>query len=192
MNGFEASKEIHLLCDEWGTPRVPVVAVTASVSTSLHEECREAGMEHVVTKPFDLMDLMPVFEAAMNARQRRELGLSANASEEVSREPPSPVSVPRCSGSTSSSHSNLNLNLNSSSSPSSSKSSMLSTPSTLGGPADDSPLTNRSPSNNTKANDIKKARVLLSRNSSRPKTNNEVAREVGRGRNRSQVAEESE
>ncbi|CAM9353058.1 unnamed protein product, partial [Sphacelaria rigidula] len=52
MDGFQASKEIHRLCDERGIHRVPVVAVTASVSTGLYEECREAGIEQVVTKPF--------------------------------------------------------------------------------------------------------------------------------------------
>lgn len=47
MDGFEAARTIHRMCDEWGITRVPIVAVTASVSSALHEESREAGMMQV-------------------------------------------------------------------------------------------------------------------------------------------------
>ncbi|CAM9589345.1 unnamed protein product, partial [Scytosiphon promiscuus] len=47
MDGFEAARTIHRMCDEWGIARVPIVAVTASVSSALHEESREAGMMQV-------------------------------------------------------------------------------------------------------------------------------------------------
>lgn len=84
MNGFDASTEIHRICDKRGIPRVPVVAVTASVSTSLHEECRVAGMLQVVTKPFDLMDLMPVFAAAMEAKRSHDASAASPRSPSTS------------------------------------------------------------------------------------------------------------
>lgn len=80
MNGFEAATKIHRLCVERGIPLVPVVAVTASVSTSLHEECREAGMMQVVTKPFDVIDLMPVFNAVIDARRAQGSSPSPSSS----------------------------------------------------------------------------------------------------------------
>lgn len=49
---------------------MPVVAVTASVSTGLQQECREAGMTHVVTKPFNKVDLLAVFTAAVEAEAK--------------------------------------------------------------------------------------------------------------------------
>lgn len=67
MDGFQAVKEIHRLCDERGTHRVPVVAVTASVSTGLHEECREAGIAQVITKPFGPMDVMPILHSVIES-----------------------------------------------------------------------------------------------------------------------------
>lgn len=77
MDGFQASKEIHRLCEERGIHRVPVVAVTASVSTGLHEECREAGIEQVVTKPFGAMELMPILHFAID--NQRDLSPSSPA-----------------------------------------------------------------------------------------------------------------
>lgn len=74
MDGFEAAKEIHRLCDERSIHRVPVVAVTASVSTGLHKECREAGIAHIVTKPFGTMDLMPILHSAIELQQGGTLG----------------------------------------------------------------------------------------------------------------------
>ncbi|CAM9449216.1 unnamed protein product, partial [Hapterophycus canaliculatus] len=47
MDGFEAARTIHRMCDEWGIARVPIVAVTASVSSAIHEESRKAGMMQV-------------------------------------------------------------------------------------------------------------------------------------------------
>lgn len=61
MNGFEATKAIHALCDERNIARVPVIAITASVSTALEQKCAEAGMCKVVTKPFNTLDIMTVF-----------------------------------------------------------------------------------------------------------------------------------
>ena len=57
MDGFEATKEIHSVCDKKEILRVPVVAVTASIADNIHQLCKDAGMTCVVTKPFSLEQL---------------------------------------------------------------------------------------------------------------------------------------
>ncbi|CBN80469.1 Histidine kinase-like protein [Ectocarpus siliculosus] len=52
MDGFQATKEIHSVCDKKEIPRVPVVAVTASIADNIYQLCQDAGMTCVVTKPF--------------------------------------------------------------------------------------------------------------------------------------------
>lgn len=64
MDGFEATREIHLICDRKKTPRVPVVAVTASIADDIYGKCKDAGMTCVVTKPFSLEDLRNSMEQA--------------------------------------------------------------------------------------------------------------------------------
>jgi signal transduction histidine kinase/DNA-binding response OmpR family regulator len=48
MNGYEAAEEIRKLSDD-----VPVVAMTADVILGVEEKCREAGIDHYISKPFD-------------------------------------------------------------------------------------------------------------------------------------------
>ncbi|ACH46893.1 putative hybrid sensor histdine kinase [Feldmannia species virus] len=62
MDGFEATKKIHQLCDDRNQPRVPVIAVTASVSNTIGEDCGAAGMSAVVTKPFTTADFCKIVQ----------------------------------------------------------------------------------------------------------------------------------
>ncbi|CAN0144097.1 unnamed protein product [Ectocarpus sp. 13 AM-2016] len=64
MDGFQATKEIHSVCDKKEIPRVPVVAVTASIAENIYQLCKDAGMTCVVTKPFSLEQLHASIEKA--------------------------------------------------------------------------------------------------------------------------------
>lgn len=62
MDGFDATKRIHAICDERKQPRVPVVAVTASIAENIDDMCKEAGMACVITKPFTMAHLKASIE----------------------------------------------------------------------------------------------------------------------------------
>ena len=77
MDGLEATRRIRALEGDRG--RVPIVALTAQAFTEQVEECRRAGMNGHVSKPFDP-------ETLMSAVLR--------ASEAISEDAPGPLSVP--------------------------------------------------------------------------------------------------
>lgn len=56
MDGFEATKLIR--DSETNGNRVPIFAVTASISDELTQTCRAAGMDEVLLKPFDFDELI--------------------------------------------------------------------------------------------------------------------------------------
>lgn len=58
VDGFEATTKIHDECARMGIAPVPVVAVTASVSSDIREKCFSHGMKFVVTKPYTEQDLL--------------------------------------------------------------------------------------------------------------------------------------
>jgi PAS domain S-box-containing protein len=70
MDGFEATRDIHKYCDEMHLPRVPVIAMTASVSETLYMDCKEAGMGCVVTKPFTVGQLYEAMHSALDVKKR--------------------------------------------------------------------------------------------------------------------------
>ena len=65
VDGFKATVKIHDECERLGIEPVPVVAVTASVSTDIREKCLEHGMKFVVTKPYTEQDLLLSIQACM-------------------------------------------------------------------------------------------------------------------------------
>ena len=65
VDGFEATKLIHDECSRRHLEPVPVVAVTASVSSDIREKCRNHGMRYVVTKPYTKEDLLLSIKACM-------------------------------------------------------------------------------------------------------------------------------
>ena len=65
VDGFEATKLIHDECARLGLEPVPVVAVTASVSSDIREKCMKHGMMYVVTKPYTKEDLLLSIKACM-------------------------------------------------------------------------------------------------------------------------------
>ena len=51
MDGFEASRRIRTLEQERGTPRLPIIAMTANAMVGDREACLQAGMDDYVAKP---------------------------------------------------------------------------------------------------------------------------------------------
>lgn len=65
LDGFEATTRIHDECARLGIEPIPVVAVTASVSSDIRDKCRKQGMKYVVTKPYTQEDLLIAIKACM-------------------------------------------------------------------------------------------------------------------------------
>lgn len=65
LDGFDATVKIHDMCDSLGLDAVPVVAVTASVSSHIRDKCKSSGMEYVVTKPYSEIDLMTSIQSCI-------------------------------------------------------------------------------------------------------------------------------
>ncbi|MDD5763259.1 MAG: response regulator, partial [bacterium] len=57
MGGIEAAKIIRYLRT---TPRMPIVALTADATSEAKADCREAGIDAVLTKPIDTRELFAV------------------------------------------------------------------------------------------------------------------------------------
>jgi len=60
MGGVEAAKLYRYLSS--GSPRMPIVALTADATPEARAECEEAGMEACLTKPIDTRKLFDLFE----------------------------------------------------------------------------------------------------------------------------------
>jgi len=60
MGGVEAAKLSRFLSP--GSPRMPIVALTADATPEARAECEEAGMEACLTKPIDTRKLFDLFE----------------------------------------------------------------------------------------------------------------------------------
>jgi len=57
LNGFEASRRLRRAEAESGAKRTPIIALTAHAYEQDKAECREAGMEGFVSKPFHEQEL---------------------------------------------------------------------------------------------------------------------------------------
>ncbi|MDQ1247191.1 MAG: two-component system, sensor histidine kinase LadS, partial [Actinomycetota bacterium] len=60
MDGFEATRRIRR--GETATSKIPIIATTADVMVSTVEECRQAGMDSYLSKPYKLRDLRAALE----------------------------------------------------------------------------------------------------------------------------------
>jgi two-component system sensor histidine kinase RpfC len=60
MGGVEAAKLYRFLSP--GSPRMPIVALTADATQEARAECKEAGMDACLTKPIDTRKLFDLFE----------------------------------------------------------------------------------------------------------------------------------
>ena len=60
MDGFQAAREIRRIEQEQGLGPVRIVAITASVVGKVEEQCRQAGMDGFLSKPFSKQQLQEV------------------------------------------------------------------------------------------------------------------------------------
>ena len=65
MGGVEAAKLSRFMSP--GSPRMPIVALTADATPEARAECEEAGMDACLTKPIDTRKLFDLFEALLPA-----------------------------------------------------------------------------------------------------------------------------
>jgi len=92
MGGIEAAKLSRFMSP--GSPRMPIVALTADATQEARAECEEAGMEACLTKPIDTRKLFDLFErlvpgggavrggAEEGAQESKETTAEARAGEE--------------------------------------------------------------------------------------------------------------
>ncbi|HEY0819147.1 MAG TPA: ATP-binding protein [Rhizobacter sp.] len=67
MDGFEAARRIRAHEAEHGLPRLPVIALTANVFPEDREQCRAAGMDDYLAKPFDVEQLRAILAPYLDA-----------------------------------------------------------------------------------------------------------------------------
>jgi two-component system sensor histidine kinase RpfC len=96
MGGIEAAKLSRFMSP--GSPRMPIVALTADATPEARAECEEAGMDACLTKPIDTRKLFDLFETLVPGggavRRSPEEGApeaeeTASAAPEGPEEPPS-------------------------------------------------------------------------------------------------------
>jgi two-component system sensor histidine kinase RpfC len=96
MGGVEAAKLSRFISP--GSPRLPIVALTADATPEARAECEEAGMDACLTKPIDTRKLFDLFEALVPGggavRRRPEEG--APGAEETAAAMPEEPEEPPC------------------------------------------------------------------------------------------------
>jgi len=70
MDGYELTAAIR--AEEQGSPRTPIVALTANALKSEEEHCREVGMDDYLSKPAQLVDIKAVLEKWLPAAAEME------------------------------------------------------------------------------------------------------------------------
>jgi len=79
MGGVEAAKLSRFMSP--GSPRMPIVALTADATAEARAECEEAGMDACLTKPIDTRKLFDLFEALVPGGGAVQRGPEEGASE---------------------------------------------------------------------------------------------------------------
>ncbi len=62
MNGFEATEEIRKNIN----PTIPIIAVTADVTSNVKEKCLDFGMNDYISKPYNSEDLISKIQLHIN------------------------------------------------------------------------------------------------------------------------------
>jgi signal transduction histidine kinase/CheY-like chemotaxis protein len=68
MDGFEAARRIRAHEAEHDLPHLPVIALTANVFPEDREQCRAAGMDDYLAKPFDIEQLRAILVPFLEPR----------------------------------------------------------------------------------------------------------------------------
>jgi len=74
MDGLEATRRIRALAGSRGC--VPIVGLTAQAFTEQVEECRAAGMDKHLSKPFDQNAVLTVVMDAVKEGHRRDVDIA--------------------------------------------------------------------------------------------------------------------
>ncbi|HUG25526.1 ATP-binding protein [Piscinibacter sp.] len=69
MDGLEAARRIRVLELAQGLPRVAIVALTANTADDDRQQCRQAGMDDFVGKPFTEAELLAALAACLPVRR---------------------------------------------------------------------------------------------------------------------------
>jgi signal transduction histidine kinase/DNA-binding response OmpR family regulator len=72
LDGLQATRQIRAREVEHGTPRLPIIAMTARAMTEDRDRCLEAGMDGFITKPLDQHDLFEQLEVVGRTAITRE------------------------------------------------------------------------------------------------------------------------
>jgi len=68
MDGLSATRHLRALEQAHGRPRIPVIALTASVLPGDREACETAGMDGFVAKPFTYDELIATLDRWLPAQ----------------------------------------------------------------------------------------------------------------------------
>lgn len=97
MGGVEAAKLCRFMSP--GSPRMPIVALTADATPEARAECEEAGMDACLTKPIDTRKLFDLFETLVpggGAVRRSPEEATLEAAEERAAAEPEVAEEPPC------------------------------------------------------------------------------------------------
>jgi signal transduction histidine kinase/ligand-binding sensor domain-containing protein/CheY-like chemotaxis protein/HPt (histidine-containing phosphotransfer) domain-containing protein len=78
MDGYQAAREIRRL--EQGLRHIPIIALTADAMKDAEQNCREAGMDEYLTKPFDRKQLRETIERLLPAWMSEQPGAGNGSS----------------------------------------------------------------------------------------------------------------
>ena len=78
LDGLQATREIRAIESGLGSPRVPVLALTAHASPGDRERCLAAGMDDYLAKPFESHELLERVRRLTAANDRASAGSSAD------------------------------------------------------------------------------------------------------------------
>jgi diguanylate cyclase (GGDEF)-like protein len=83
LDGFAATRKIREHEASKCKKRTPIVALTADVQKGIEDQCRNAGMDDYLSKPFDLTQLKNVLEIWLtNAKEKRDRIKAEGANEQ--------------------------------------------------------------------------------------------------------------
>jgi len=68
MDGFQATKAIRDREKAMGTPRLPIIALTAHAMAGDREKCMQAGMDHYLSKPLKAQELRDLLQTIGQAK----------------------------------------------------------------------------------------------------------------------------
>jgi CheY-like chemotaxis protein/HPt (histidine-containing phosphotransfer) domain-containing protein len=89
MDGLEATRRIRAL--EGARGKVPIVALTAHAFSEQVKDCRKAGMNSHLAKPFQMEALLAAVSRAVADKQRPDAGSGPDCTTEIQPADPAPV-----------------------------------------------------------------------------------------------------